>query len=142
MKMFIIEESTKEESDLVWRGLIEYNSVKLPFKGEVPFRPVNRIMKDLDGNIIAGANCILNYYWNTMYIDMLWVKEDWRKKGYGSELLNEIEKVGKEQGCNLVHLETMDFQAKGFYLRNGYEVFGELDNVPSGHKRYYMKKIL
>ncbi|WP_423236642.1 hypothetical protein [Clostridium chromiireducens] len=39
--------------------------------------------------------------------------------------------------CHLAHL-----QAKDFYLKNGYEVFGELDNVPLGHKRYYMKKIL
>jgi hypothetical protein len=30
----------------------------------------------------------------------------------------------------------MDFQAKDFYKKNGYEVFGELDNVPDGHKRY------
>jgi len=138
----IIGESTKEETDIVWHGLIEYNSSKLPLKGDVPFIPVNRVMKDLDGNIIAGVNCEVSYYWNTLYIEMLWVKEVYRKKGCGSKLLNEIEKSGKEQGCNLVHLETMDFQAKDFYIKNGYEVFGELDDVPTGHKRYYMKKIL
>jgi ribosomal protein S18 acetylase RimI-like enzyme len=140
--MYIIEESTKEENDIVWHGLIEYNSGKLPLKGDVPFMPVNRVMKDLDGNIIAGAICEVSYYWNTLYIEMLWVKEVYRKKGCGSKLLNEIEKLGKEQGCNLVHLETMDFQAKDFYIKNGYEIFGELDNVPTGHKRYYMKKNL
>ncbi|MFD3157659.1 hypothetical protein ACFIJ5_12460 [Haloimpatiens sp. FM7330] len=70
-----IKDSTKEESDLIWRGIIEYNSSKLTLKGQVPFMPVSRVMKDLDDNVIAGINC-------------------------------------------------------------------ELNNVPIGHKRYYMKKIL
>lgn len=142
MDMYIIKESTKEESDLIWQGIVEYNSSRLTLKGEVPFKPVNRVMKDLDDNVIGGINCELNYVWNTLYIDMLWVKEEQRKKGFASKLLSEIELIAKEEGCNLVHLETMDFQAKDFYIKNGYEVFGELDNVPIGHKRYYMKKIL
>ena len=140
--MYIIKESTKEESDLIWQGIIEYNSSKLSLKGDIPFIPVNRVMKDLDGNIIGGINCELSYYWNTMYIDMLWVKDEFRKKRLASKLLKEIELIGKEQGCKLVHLETMDFQAKDFYIKNGYEIFGKLDNVPKGHKRYYMKKLL
>jgi len=37
-------------------------------------------------------------------------------------------------------LDTFDFQAKDFYTKQGYEVFGILDNCPEGHKRYYMKK--
>lgn len=142
MDMYVIKESTKEESDLIWQGIIEYNSSKLTLKGEVPFKPVNRVMKDLDDNVIGGINCELNYVWNTLYIDMLWVKEDHRKKGLASKLLNEIELIGKEEGCTLVHLETMDFQAKDFYAKNGYEVFGQLENVPEGHIRYYMKKML
>ncbi|MCM1988975.1 GNAT family N-acetyltransferase [Oceanirhabdus seepicola] len=142
MDMYIIKESTKEESDLIWQGIIEYNSSKLSLKGDVPFVPVNRVMKDSAGNIIGGINCELNYVWNTMYIDMLWVKEEYRKNGHASRLLKEIELIGKEEGCTLVHLETMDFQAKDFYMKNEYQIFGELDNVPEGHKRYYLKKIL
>jgi hypothetical protein len=39
-------------------------------------------------------------------------------------------------------LDTFDFQARGFYERNGYELFGTLDDCPPGHKRYYLKKAL
>lgn len=46
----------------------------------------------------------------------------------------------KEKGGKLVHLDTFDFQAKDFYLKNGYEVFGVLEDCPKGHKRYYLKK--
>ena len=60
--------------------------------------------------------------------------------GYGSILLKEVEKIAKEKGCYLIHLDTFDFQAKDFYVKHGYEVFGVLDNCPPGHKRYFMKK--
>jgi hypothetical protein len=57
------------------------------------------------------------------------------------ELLR-INSIAKENECTLIHLETMDFQAKDFYIKSGYEICGELVNVPTGHKRYYMRKIL
>jgi ribosomal protein S18 acetylase RimI-like enzyme len=142
MELYEIKESTKDEEDLIWKGIIQYNSAVIHLKQSVPEIPVNRVLKDIDGNVIGGINCILFYCWNTMYIDMLWVSENHRKNGHGSKLLNEVERIAREQKCTLINLETMDFQAKDFYKKNGYEVFGELDNVPDGHKRYYMRKIL
>jgi ribosomal protein S18 acetylase RimI-like enzyme len=142
MELYEIKESTKDEEDLIWKGIIQYNSAVIHLKQSVPEIPVNRVLKDKDGNVIGGINCILFYCWNTMYIDMLWVSENHRKNGHGSKLLNEVERIAREQKCTLINLETMDFQAKDFYKKNGYEVFGELDNVPDRHKRYYMRKIL
>lgn len=141
MGLYSIKESTKEDEQIVWKGIIKHNSEVITLKESAPEIPVNRVMKDDKGNVLGGINCILNYCWNTMYIDMLWVDETYRKRGYASKLLQEIEEIAKEKGCTLIHLETMDFQAKGFYLKNGYEIFGELDNVPYGHRRYYMRKV-
>jgi len=40
-------------------------------------------------------------------------------------------------------LDTYDFQALAFYQKNGYEVFGILENCPApGHIRYSLKKSL
>jgi len=142
MELYEIKESTKAEEDLVWKGIIQYNSAVIHLKQSVPEIPVNRVLKDKDGNVIGGINCILFYCWNTLYIDMLWISENHRKNGHGSKLLNEVEQIAREEKCTLIHLETMDFQAKDFYIKNGYEIFGELKNVPNGHKRYYMRKIL
>lgn len=139
MKKYVIKESTKEESDLVDNGIVEYNLSKVPFTQESPFIPINKVIKDSNGDILAGINSVL-YCWNCMYIEVLWVKEGFRKEGYGSILLNEIEKIAKEKECKLIHLDTFDFQAKDFYIKHGYEVFGILDDCPSGHKMYYMKK--
>ena len=57
-------------------------------------------------------------------------------------MLAKVEKIAKKYSANLVHLDTFDFQAKDFYLKHGYEVFGVLEDCPKCHKRYYMKKVL
>ncbi|WP_066498011.1 GNAT family N-acetyltransferase [Abyssisolibacter fermentans] len=139
MKNFIIEKSTREDYRVVDNGIVEYNASKVPFTQEPPFLPINRVIKGIDGDIRAGINSML-YCWNCLSIDVLWVKEEFRKNGYGSALLNEVETIAKENGCKLIHLDTFDFQAKDFYQNHGYEVFGVLDDCPSEHKHYFMKK--
>ena len=139
MKNFVIEESTKEQAGLVDNGIVKYNLSKVPFTQEPSFISINKVIKGSNGEVLAGINSIL-YCWNCLYIDVLWVKEEFRENGYGSALLIEVEKIAKEKGCKLIHLDTFDFQAKDFYLKHGYEVFGVLDDCPSEHKRYYMKK--
>jgi GNAT superfamily N-acetyltransferase len=141
MKNYTIEKSTKEEAGIVENGIVEYNAGKVPFTLEPSFIAINRVVKDDEGNILAGINSVL-YCWKCLYVDILWVKEGHRKEGFGSKLLNEVEKTAKEYGCYLAHLDTFDFQAKDFYIKHGYEVFGEIDNCPEGHKRYYLKKNL
>lgn len=139
MRNYVIEKSTREEYEVIDNGIVEYNLSKVPFTQEPSFISINRVIKGSDGNMVAGINSML-YCWNCLYIDVLWVKEEFRKEGYGSVLLNEVEKIAKEKGCKLIHLDTFDFQAKDFYIKHGYEVFGVLDDCPIEHKRYYMKK--
>ncbi|SFA97207.1 GNAT family N-acetyltransferase [Clostridium frigidicarnis] len=139
MRDYIIEKSKSEECNLVDNGIVEYNLSKVPFTQEKPFISINRVIKDKHGNVLAGINSVL-YCWNCLYVDILWVKEEFRKEGYGSILLNEVEKIAKEKGCKLIHLDTFDFQAKDFYIKHGYEVFGILDECPENHKRYFLKK--
>ena len=141
MSNYVIEESTREEYNIVDDGIVEYNLSKVPFTQEPAFIAINRVIKGENGEVLAGINSML-YCWNCLYIDVLWVKDGFRKEGYGSGLLNEVEKIAKEKGCKLIHLDTFDFQAKDFYIKHGYEVFGKLDNCPIEHKRYYMKKTI
>lgn len=139
MANLIIEDGTSESYQVVVNGIVEYNASKVPYTQEPSYFPVNRIIKGTDGDIIAGIHSVL-YGWNCLYIDVLWIKESFRKQGYGTLLLNEVERIAKEKGCKLVHLDTFDFQAKDFYMKQGYAVFGILDECPTAHKRYFMKK--
>lgn len=139
MSNYNIVESTKKEIDFIEDKICEYNKLNVPFELSIPSSKINRNIQDDNGNIIAGINCIY-YAWKCIYIDALWVKEEYRQTGLGSQLLSEIEKTAKEYGCHIVHLDTFDFQSKDFYIKQGYDIHGVLDDCPQGHKRYYMKK--
>jgi hypothetical protein len=41
-----------------------------------------------------------------------------------------------------VWLDTFEFQARGFYERLGFEVFGRLDGLAPFFPRYFMQKTL
>lgn len=133
--------ATEKECEFLDDKIVEYNNFKVPFTQETSFERINKVIKDNDGKIIAGIQSIL-YCWNCLHIDILWVEEDSRASGIGTFLLGEVEKLAKTKGCNLVHLDTFDFQGKDFYLRQGYKIFGELQDCPKSHTRYFMSKVI
>jgi len=70
------------------------------------------------------------------------VAEPLRRKGIGRKLLIKAEEFAGQNGCDHIYLDTFDFQARGFYEKNGYHVFGTIENYPIGHQRYYLIKKL
>lgn len=136
-----IENCTDGDANYIIDRLVEYNLSQVPTEQEVLFDTLDKKITDDNGTIIAG--CVARVYcWNVAYIDTLWVDEKYRDEGLGSKLLAEIEKSAKDKGCYLIHLDTFDFQAKVFYEKQGYEVFGVLEDCPKGHCRYYLKKTI
>ena len=75
-----------------------------------------------------------------LFVDILAIDEKYYNNGLGSKLLSHVENEAKKLGSTLAYLDTFVFQAKDFYLKPGYEVFGVLDDCPKGHKRYYRKR--
>jgi len=132
---------TDGDDEFIEDKLVEYNLSMEPATQGKLFESISRKIVDEEGNIIAGCLAIM-YCWNVVAIDIIWVDEQYRGQGLGSILLGEVEREAMEKGCHLVHLDTFDFQAKGFYEKNGYSVFGILEDCPKGHIRYYLKKTL
>lgn len=132
---------SQQDTGYITKRLVEYNHSQVPKTQESSFVPVNKKLVDGEGNLIAGCLAAI-YGWNAMCIDILWVDEQHRKSGLGKALLGEMEAIAAENNCTLIHLDTFDFQAKEFYLKCGYEVFGVLEDCPEGHCRYYLKKRL
>lgn len=141
MSDFIIRNGNDDEKDFIFRKLVEYNLLQVPLKQSTDYIWINKVIEDENKDIIAGISGKI-YCWNCVYIDQLWVKEEHRKEGLGSILLKHVETMCKERGYYLIHLDTFDFQAKEFYIKNGYEVFGVLSDCPKDHVRYYLKKNL
>ena len=91
-----------------------------------------------DGTIGGGAEA--NIYWDGVEIELLWVSEELRGKGFGTQLMQEVEKQAKEKGAGIAFLKTGE--AQKFYESLGYEVYGVLEDRPIGTKLYHMKKRL
>ncbi len=121
--------------------LVDYNLSQVPATQEENFIDLSRKVLSEDGKILAGI-IVKMYCWKCIYIDTFWIDESMRGEGLGTLLLEEVERVAKENGSHLIHLDTFDFQAKDFYLAHGYSVFGELEDCPKGHTRYFMSKVL
>jgi GNAT superfamily N-acetyltransferase len=69
-----------------------------------------------------------------LWVNSLWVDESYRSMDFGSKLLRFVEKKAASIGATLVHLDTYGWQGKDFYLKQGYEIFGVLDNCPQDIK--------
>lgn len=135
-----IEICTKQDQDYLIDRLVEYNLSQVKSEQEENFIDLSMKVVE-DDKIIAGIIAKM-YCWNIVYVDTLWVDPDYRGRRIGEKLLTMLENEAKLKGAKLVHLDTFDFQAKDFYLKQGYEIFGKLEDCPENHRRYYMKKAL
>jgi len=135
---FIIEESpTNRDTDFVRKKLLTFNELQV---GNDNHKILTAFARNKSGQLIAGL--LGGTYWSWLHIDYLWVDEESRRNGIGSTLLLAAEKEAVERGCRHSHVETHDFQAPGFYIRNGYEVFANLEDLPPGHTKIFLKKNL
>lgn len=135
----LVQDHDCEPSNIGFIGgsLTEYNASAVGYSDE---KRVAVFFKDGDDNIVAGL--IGSTYWDWLDISLLWVREDLRRKGLGSQLLAAAEQEALDRGCRQALLDTFSFQSPDFYFKHGYEVFGEVDGFAGRHSRYYMRKRL
>lgn len=135
----VFASSTEEEKNYVLNSLVQYNNKQVPFTQSDIFEYMNFVAKNEKGEVIGGINSKF-YCWKILFIDILWVEDAYRSQGIGSQLMQKVQESAKQKGCGLIHLDTFDFQAKDFYLKHGFEVYGILEDCPPGHSRIYLKK--
>lgn len=97
-------------------------------------------MRGADGRAIGGATGYTDRGW--LYLDCFWLPEHLRRGGLGRRVLWAAEDEARRRGCGDSRLFTYSFQARGFYERNGYAVFGVLEGFPPGHSQVWMRKAL
>lgn len=126
-----------EDSQVIRNGIDTYNAAM-----GVPFDwvPLALFVRDPQGVILGGLTG--GTYWNWLYVALLWLHEEVRRQGLGSQLLARAEQEGLRRGCHHAFLDTTSFQALPFYLKQGYQLYAQLDDFPSGHSRYFLKKEL
>jgi GNAT superfamily N-acetyltransferase len=123
--------------EVIGGGITGYNTQQA---GDDHGRCLCFVLTGPDGAIAGGV--IGATYWDWVSIDLMWIKEELRGRGYGRRLLALAEDEARRRGATHAHLDTFSFQAPDFYRKHGYQVFGELPDYPPGHTRYYLTKKL
>ena len=136
-----ILEATPRELKALDQAITDFNVKVIPELPRAEIHRLNFSVKNDPGELLAGVQA---YWvnWGILHVELIYVFEPYRHQGIASNLLRHVEQIAKQNKCHLAHLDTFDFQAKDFYLKHDYSVFGILENAPKGHSRYYMKKEL
>jgi GNAT superfamily N-acetyltransferase len=133
----IDDEVMPADEALVVRGLLSFNENRL---GPADDQPVKFVARDSTGVVVGG---ILGHTrWRWLYIAKLWVDDRARGHGLGTRLMAAAEDLARSRGCTDVSLDTFDYQARPFYEKLGYELFGTLEGYPPGTRQYYLRKRL
>lgn len=121
----------------VHSGLLAFNVERL---GEPDCQPLSIFLRDAAGTVVGGITGEIRWRW--AHFAKVWVDERFRGQGAGSRLMAAAESYAHEQGCIGVHLSTFEYQARPFYEKLGYRLFGTLEGYPPGYCQFYLAKRL
>lgn len=127
---------TDADNAVVREGITAFNEKTLGERDKA----FSIFLKNDLGKVSGGIQAFMGT--ESIYIDVLWVEENLQKQGYGKKLLDAAEREAVKNGCVFSAVDTFDFQAEEFYLKNGYKRMGELKNCWLGHSKLFLRKNL
>lgn len=134
----IVVDYTPSEADnaVVREGIIASNE---SIVGERD-KEFSIFLKNDEGKVFGGIQAFLDS--ESVYIDILWIEKHLQKQGHGTRLLGAAEREALNNGCIFSLVDTWDFQAEQFYVKNDYERIGAIKNYWHGHSKIFLRKNL
>lgn len=136
MSLKITTSPTPNEINEIYEGLLTHY---LRYIQMEQYSPLAVFKEENDKKIGGITGDILG---NWLRIRYLWVDKAYRGQNIGTELLQTMENTAKEKGAKYAEVDTFSFQALPFYQKQGFEIFGTLENYPVSDKKYYLRKAL
>ena len=138
MEIVFAPELAADDRQAVRDSLIAYNDGAIGEGG--PHGEIGLLIKDDTGKTLGGLTA--TYYYNWMFVELVYVPDHLRGQGIGKRLMAGAERFAGDKGLGGIWLDTFSFQARPFYERLGYEVFGIMNDYPIGSQRFFMQKRL
>ena len=133
-------DGSEEDAEYICDRLDEgFNKEHLEIKHD--YIKINRKLVNKDGKVVAAIMAGVTEI-DTGWIWKIWVDEDYRRQGLGTLLLKHFEKKAKEKGATKIISEEIYDWNVGFFIKTGYQVAGELKDLPKGHSFYIVYKDL
>jgi GNAT superfamily N-acetyltransferase len=137
-RLLVTDDPSEADKLAVRDGLRAHSE---PFIGPPNHRPLAVLAHAADGGLRGGL--VGETVRLLLGVDLLWVAPEERGRGLGSRLLRAAEEEAVARGCRVAFLGTADYQARPFYERHGYRVFGTLERaLPGGHRIFHLAKTL
>ena len=136
-QVFLNEPTNFKTNQVIYKGLKKYNESKV---GPYSFDHFSIHIESDEGVVIAGL--IGDVFGKLSRVSSLWVDEKYRKSGLGTKLIEALTNYSIQKKCEIIHLDTASFQAKGFYEKCGFIEVSVLDNHFMGYEGYIMRKFL
>ncbi|CAH9049949.1 hypothetical protein PSECIP111951_00524 [Pseudoalteromonas holothuriae] len=140
MKIILSTSPTQTQLAAIHQGIADFNAPFLP--NDTPHGTGHKfvITAQNGDEIIGGLQASI--VWSHCVLELLWVNESARGSGLGSQLMQQLEVFAHEHKLHQIRTETLDFQAKPFYEKLGFSVYGILENTPPEHTSYFLVKHL
>jgi GNAT superfamily N-acetyltransferase len=137
-KIVVTDAPDPADTAVIGDGLRDYNTEKA---GYDDYKPLAVFVTDpATGKVLGGLYG--GSYMGQLRVDRFFLPEGHRRGRIGSKVLAMAEEEGRRRGCSRIALNTLEIQAPGFYLKQGYEMAAKLDCDPPGINRYLMTKKL
>ena len=133
----IATQPAEADRQAIVAALVAYNDRA---GGPSHYQPMAILIQDESGATVGGLWGKTVYDW--LFVELFVVPESFRRQKLGSRILAQAEDLARQRGCIGVWLDTYDFQARGFYERCGYDVFGTIDDHPRNGCRFFLRKRL
>lgn len=137
MSLQVTEAPSEADRQAVLEGLIAFNRSVLGEQDHAPV-PLAVLWRDTAGAPAGGA--IGRSWGGLLFIELLHLPTALRGRGIGRQIMAAVEEAARARGCMGVYLDTFSFQARPFYEKLGYSVFGTLHGMPFGHDRFWLAK--
>jgi GNAT superfamily N-acetyltransferase len=136
MPSISVERTVGKTKKAVLEGLVRYNNEKM---GRQKYKRLAVSLREKDA-IVGG---IVGEVWTAvLFIQFFWLEQRLRRKGFGAKLIRAIEDEARRFGATHAYVDTMSFQAPGFYRTCGYREFGSIEGYPGGVTRHWLTKTL
>lgn len=124
MNIEVTSAPSKDDIQTISEGIEKYNQDFIP--NDVVFEKDDKFavfVKNDEGKVLGGIRACA--FWNYCIIELLWISKETRGLGVGGRLISAAEEYAKGKGFEYMRTETLSFQARPFYEKQGYKVFGE-----------------
>ncbi|XLZ73124.1 GNAT family N-acetyltransferase [Massilia sp. SR12] len=134
----VVDDADPAFENLLGKGLEEFNLQAAGFSDQ---RSLCVVVRDPDSGEAVGG-IVGRTSLGLAFLDLFHLPASVRGAGVGTRVLQAFEDEARKRGCRNAVLYTISFQAPGFYEKNGWVMFGEVESDMEGVSRVFMKKRL